>query len=279
VTTNRMRRLLSTYLWIDHKLSTATLEEIERAGFEGVEIFCGIGHFDYHSAEVIRDFTVWFAAHDLKLHSLHAPTSRDFSPGREGGSPVSISDPERVRRTDAVDEIKRALEFAERTPFQFMVLHAGTSRDESDPRRWDAAFSSLEHLSLFARHRGVTLALENTPGELATPGNLRKFLEDTRLPGLQLCFDSGHAHLEGGAPQAMETMRGLAVTAHLHDNHGEKDEHLLPFQGGIDWKELLRAMPADLPGVIELKMQAPHEPSLDAIRRAFDALEEARENL
>jgi sugar phosphate isomerase/epimerase len=273
-----MQRLLSTYLWINHKLTTNTLEETERAGISGVEIFCGIGHFDYRSAEVVRDFSAWFAAHELKLHSLHAPTSRDFSPGREGGSPVSISDPERVRRTDAVDEIKRALEFAERTPFQFMVLHAGTSRDSSDPRHWDAAFSSLEHLALFARHRSVTLALENTPGELATPGNLRKFLEDVRMPGLQLCFDAGHANLESNACAALETMRGFTVTAHLHDNHGEKDEHLLPFEGTINWKELLRGMPADLPGVIELKERGPNEPSLDAIRAAFDALDEAREN-
>lgn len=278
-----MQRILSTYLWIQHKLTTATLDEIERAGVDGVEIFCGIGHFDYRAADVVSDISSWFAGHKLKLHSLHAPTSRDFSPGREGGSPVSISDLERVRRLDAVEEIKRALEFAERAPFRFMVLHVGGSRDAADPRRWDAAFSSLEHLALFARHRGVTLALENTPGEMATPANLRHFLEETRMPGLQLCFDAGHAHLDANAVQAMETMRGLAVTAHIHDNHGEKDEHLLPFKGTIAWKELLRAMPANLPGVLELREQSshdqgPHEPSFDDIRAAFEALERARDN-
>jgi sugar phosphate isomerase/epimerase len=274
-----MRRILSTYLWVQHKLTTALLDEIARAEIEGVEIFCSGEHFDYRAAENVRETGDWFAGHRMKLHSLHGPTSRDYRPGREGGSPLSLSDPERMRRLDAMDEVKRALDVAEQVPFEIMVLHAATARDEPDQRRWDAAFTSLEHLVLFARQRGVTLALENTPGEMATPANLRHFLEDTHLPGLRLCFDSGHAHMETGALQGLETMRGIAVTTHLHDNHGEKDEHLLPFEGTIEWDKLMRAMPADLPCVVELREQAGQPPpSFDAIRAAFDKLEGARGN-
>jgi sugar phosphate isomerase/epimerase len=272
-----IRRYLSTYLWVQHKLTTAVLDEIEHAGIEGVEIFCSTGHFDYRAAEVVRETSDWFTGHQLKLHSLHGPTSRDSRPGREGGSPVSLSDPERIRRLDAVDEVKRALDVAEQVPFEIMVLHVATARDEPDQRRWDAAFTSLEHLVLFARQRGVTLALENTPGEMATPTNLRHFLEDTRLPGLRLCFDTGHAHMESGTLQGLETMRGLAVTTHLHDNHGEKDEHLLPFEGTIEWDKLIHAIPADLPCIIELRDQSGQPtPTFDAIRAAFDKLESAR---
>ncbi len=275
-----MRRILSTYLWVQHKLTTALLDEIARAGIQGVEIFCSGGHFDYRAAEVVRETADWFADHHLKLHSLHGPNSRDSRPGREGGgSPVSLSDPERMRRLDAVDEVKRAIDVAEQLPFEIMVLHVATVRDEADQRRWDAAFTSLEALVLFARQRGVTLALENTPGEMATPANLRHFLEDTRLPGLRLCFDAGHAHLETGALQGLETMRALAATTHLHDNHGEKDEHLLPFEGTIEWDKLMSAIPRELPCVIELREQPAHpKPSFDAIRAAFDKLEQARGN-
>jgi sugar phosphate isomerase/epimerase len=275
---NPMRRILSSYLWVQHKLTTALLDELDRAGLDGVEVFCSSHHFDYRAPEVVRETADWFAGHKLKLHSLHGPTSRDFRPGREGGSPVSLSDPERVRRLDAVDEVKRAIDVAEQLPFEIMVLHVATARDEADQRRWDAAFTSLEHLVLFARQRGVTLALENTPGEMATPANLRHFIEDTRLPGLRLCFDSGHAHMDAGALQGIEVMRGLVATTHLHDNHGEKDEHLIPFEGAIEWDKLMKALPADLPCTIELREQAgqPH-PSFDAIRAAFDKLEGARD--
>ncbi len=273
-----VRRFLSTYLWISHKLTPAILTDVENAGIEAVEIFCSAGHFNYRDPETVREIASWFTGHSMKLHSLHAPTSRDFSPGREGGSPVSVSDLERVRRLDAVDEIKRALEVAEKIPFQVMVIHFGGSRDIADPRRWDVAFSSLENLVIFARQRGVKLALENTPSEMATPSNLRHFLEETRLPGLRLCFDSGHAQLDGGAVPAMEAMSSLAITTHLHDNHGDKDEHLLPFAGVIEWKKLMKTIPAELPILLELREQASGSPSFKEISEAFDALEQAREN-
>jgi sugar phosphate isomerase/epimerase len=278
MTNHSNRRLLSTYRWISHKLTPAILTDMENAGIDAVEIFCSAGHFDYRDPETVREMSDWFRGHQMKLHSLHAPTSRDFSPGREGGSPISVSDLERVRRLDAVDEIKRALEVAERVPFDVMVLHFGGSRDSDDPRRWDVAFSSLENLALFARQRGVTLALENTTSEMATPANLRNFLEQTRLPGLRLCFDSGHAQIDGGAIPALETMGSLAITAHLHDNHGDKDEHLLPYAGTIDWEKLLKAMPQDLPVLLELREQPSGSPTFQEIRAAFDALEQAREN-
>jgi sugar phosphate isomerase/epimerase len=109
---------------------------------------------------------------------------------------------------------------------------------------------------LFARQRGVTLALENTPGEMATPANLKHFLERTRLTGVKLCFDTGHAHMEGGVVVGFEAIRDLVVTTHVHDNHGERDEHLLPYEGTIDWTAALSALPSELPIVLELKEPA-----------------------
>ena len=153
--------------------------------------------------------------------------------------------------------------------------------------RWDATFSSLEHLSLFARHRGVTIALENTPGEMATPANLKHFLERTRLTSVKLCFDAGHAHLEGDAREALETAGDLVATTHIHDNHGERDEHLLPYEGTIDWNAVLEALPQAAPIVLELKepataLGAPdaqaYAETLNGARTVFDKFEEQRKS-
>ncbi len=35
------------------------------------------------------------------------------------------------------------------------------------------------------------------------------------------------------------------VTAHIHDNHGLKDEHLPPYDGTIEWKAALAACRPD----------------------------------
>ena len=275
-----MQRALSTYLYVHQKLTPATLAEFERVHIPYVELFCAQTHFDYRAPEVVRELADWLEEHDVAVLSLHAPTSRDFAPTRESGVPISISDTERVRRLDAVDEIKRAIDVAERIPFRYVVLHLGASREAADPRRYHAAFNSLEHLVVFAKQRGVTIALENTPGELASPTNLRHFIQDTRLD-VRVCFDTGHAHMEDGVGPSFETLRDLVVTAHLSDNHGEKDEHLLPYDGTIDWAAVVKelnaapAATAGLPLVLELKESAVLGRPLEQVVGVFDKFEEA----
>src|SRR5882672_4040958 len=279
-----MQRVLSTYLFVNRKLTAALVGEAARAEVSAIELFCSRGHFDYRSTDDARNLASWLAGNNLALHSIHSPITRDLHLGRESGVPLSISDPERLRRQEAVDEIKRALDLVEQVPFRYCVQHVARPRDIPDQRRWDAVFSSLELLSLFAKQRGVTLALENTPGEMATPTNLKNFLEQTRLTNVKLCFDTGHAHLEGGVVASLEAIRDLDVTTHVHDNRGERDDHLLPYEGTIDWNATLAALPSDVPFVLELKEPAAAVGSADlqafagtlqGMRTVFDKFEQA----
>src|SRR5262249_47617994 len=120
---------------------------------------------------------------------------------------------------------------------------------------------------------------------------LRSFIDETRLSGLRVNFDIGHANLADGAEEnrvseSFEPVREFVASAHIHDNHGEKDEHLPPYEGDIDWSaaaKLLKTTPdvgAILPLMLELKEKiGPDAPTpqqqLDAARRSLDKLEEA----
>lgn len=272
-----MQPVLSTYRFVDQQLNNALLSEIAAAGFAAVEVFCAPHHFKYSDPQAVRELGAALREHKIALHSLHAPSERDLSPGRESGVPLSISDPERIRRLDAVDEIKRTLEVSEKIPCNYLIQHIGHGRQSADPRKLDAAFTSLENLAMFAKARGVTIALENTRGELGSPSVLHKFLVDTHLNDLKLCFDIGHAHIEEGVGLSFETMREYLVSSHIHDNHGDKDEHLLPFEGTIDWDAALRTFvdaPQLIAMVFEIKGQGITPPSLDQIRVACDKMEE-----
>lgn len=274
-----MQRVLSTYRYVRHALEASLLGQIARAGISSIEVFCASGHFSYASAQAVKNLSIALNENHLTLHSLHSPTERDASLGRSG-VPIAISEPERVRRVDAVDEIKRALEVAERIPFKYLIQHMGSGRGAAEARYFDAAFNSLEHLSIFAKHRGVTITLENTPDELGSPESLQQFLKETHLNDLKLCFDAGHANVYGNMATAFEIMRERIVTTHIHDNHGEKDEHLLPYEGTIDWDALLGMIsgaPQELPILLELKEGTNGEPSLDQVRAAFDKIEEGLE--
>jgi sugar phosphate isomerase/epimerase len=282
-----MQRILSTYLFVSRKLTPELLGQIADAGFSAVELFCSRAHFDYASREEIHAMARALEAHHLTLTSVHAPTSRDMSATRESGIPLSICEVERVRRVEAMDEFKRAIDVAEELPFPRLVLHMGGSRETADPRKRDAAFSSLEHLVLHASHVGVTIAVENAMSEMSDPAYLRAFVDETRLTGLRFNFDIGHAFLADGPeveriPKSFAPMRDFVASVHLHDNRGEKDEHLPPYEGSIDWATaipVLKSAPeSNLPLVLELKEKTGSEaPSpaeqLAAARSAMDRFE------
>ena len=283
-----MQRLLSTYLFVSRKLTPELLGQIAGAGFDGLEIFCARSHFEYSMKTEARAMADALEANHLRLVSLHGPTSRDISAMRESGMPLSICEVERVRRIEAMDELKRVIDVADDLPYARLILHMGGPRETADPRKRDAAFSTLEHLILHAHHAGVTICVENTNSEMGDPNYLRAFVDETRLTGLRFNFDIGHAHLSDFAEEerlmkCFSPLRDLVSSVHLHDNHAEKDEHLPPFDGTIDWpaaiKILQSAPQTSLPIVLELKEKTgPETPSateqLAAARKSMGRFEQ-----
>ncbi len=128
-----MQLVLSTHLFVRHRLTTVWLERVWDAGFEAVEIFCARQHLDYRDKAQINELGHWFRDSDLKLHSIHAPMYNDNVWGRSGPqSVIDITEPVKGKRITVVDEIKRALEAAEVVPFRYMVQHIGVSGQELD---------------------------------------------------------------------------------------------------------------------------------------------------
>src|SRR5277367_5480472 len=114
-----MQRVLSTYLFVNRKLTAELVREVARAEVSAIELFCSRGHFDYRSADDARELASWLAGNNLTLNSIHSPTTRDVNVLRQSGIPLATSDPERKRRQEAVDEIKRALDLVESVPFRY----------------------------------------------------------------------------------------------------------------------------------------------------------------
>src|SRR5262249_3378865 len=118
-------------------------------------------------------------------------------------------------------------------------------------RKFEAAMTSVEHLRAFAKPLGVRLLVENIPNELSTPDRLVEFIRTTHFDDVGVCFDTGHANMMGDVPSAFETLKDYIHSTHVHENDKDKDSHLWPGDGAIDWKQTL-----------QLLGQAPHKPPL-----------------
>ena len=255
------------------------LSRIEQAGIPAVEIFCARQHLDYHNKAQVAELGHWFNDSELKLHSLHSPMYTDEIWGRSGPhAVVTITEPVKGKRLETVDEIKRALEIAEVIPFQYLIQHMGVSGEEFDMRKFDAAFSALEELCIFARQRGVEILLENIPNDLSSAERLLQFEELTHL-GMNYVFDTGHAHMNEGVATAFNLLKDKIRSTHVHDNDGKSDTHLFPIvsEGGtIDWKNtmhLLRSRGEQFPLLLELKERPEVTNPLEAVKEIFDKLE------
>ena len=273
-----MLRAVSTYVYVKERLHPGLLDELVKSGVQAIEIFAARQHFDYaNRKQHVREIAEWFRSTGVPLNSVHAPLYADYEWGRTGAPPVNIASTDRATRIEAMDEIKRALEIAEQIPYRFLVQHLGNANESFDEKKFEAAMTSVEHLRAFARPLGVRILLENIPNELSTPERLIEFIRTMHFDDIGVCFDCGHAHMMSGVPEAFETLKKHICSTHVHDNHKEKDSHLWPGQGSIDWKqtmELLRTAPQTPPLLLEIEGEEKKSPG-EEVSATFRKLEDS----
>ncbi len=236
-----MLRAMSSYVYIKRRLHPGLLDTLVRGGAQAIELFAARGHFNYHEREHVRELGNWFKQEKVEFHSMHSPMymGDDASSARQK---ASIVDVDKRMRIEAMDEIKRAIEVAEYAPFRFLVQHIGSSSDYDDPRKFENALSSIEHLRAFARPLGLSLLLENIPNDLSTPEKLKEIIKLLRYEDLGVCFDVGHAHLMSSVHQAFGVLEDRIRSTHIHDNKRDKDAHLWPGDGTIEWEQTMQSL-------------------------------------
>jgi sugar phosphate isomerase/epimerase len=252
-----MRQAMSTLVYARReRLHPGLLDQMVAGGAEAIEVFAARGHFNYSDRQHVREMSNWFRSTGIAFHSMHSPMHADDEWGRSGAPPLNIAAVEKRDRIAAMDEIKRALEVAEQSPFQFLVQHVGVNGEGSTEQKLESAMTSLEHLRAFAKPLGVQIVVENINNDLSTPESLVELLHAARFTDVGVCFDVGHAHMSPGIPEAFETLKPLIRTTHVHDNDRQRDAHLWPGGGTIDWKqtmELLRSAPQVPALVLEIE--------------------------
>jgi len=273
-----MLKAVSTFVYVKERLHPGILDGLARSGVQAVEIFAARQHIDYaNRKQHVKEIAEWFRDSGIPLNSVHSPLYADYEWGRAGAPPVNIASTDRAGRVEAMDEIKRALEIAEQIPFRFLVQHLGTPNEDFSEKKFEAAMTSIEHLRAFAKPLGVRILLENIPNELSTPDRLVEMIRGAHFDDVGVCFDAGHAHIMSSVREAFETLRAHICSTHIHDNRKDKDSHLWPGDGTIDWKEameLLRSAPQTPPLLLELEGDEKVSP-LEKLPHTFEKLETA----
>ena len=95
--------------------------------------------------------------------------------------------------------------------------------------------------------------------------------EDIEAANVGICLDLGHARLEGDVADAIELVSGHLAAIDVHDNRGRADDHLVPFEGAIDWPSALTTVQkVGYDGALTFELPA-RGATKDTLARARDA--------
>ena len=158
-------------------------------------------------------------------------------------------------RRAAVDTMILHMERAAALGARTVIQHPSTNRFSVDVEGFDNYLSrlerSLEALLPRAASLGLVIAIENMlPGADGSrvgskPEHLSLIAERFADPNLGFCLDTGHALVAGGPEGAGEFFRVMApmlAAFHLADNAGDRDSHLAPGRGLVDWDAIFTSM-------------------------------------
>jgi sugar phosphate isomerase/epimerase len=275
-----MRFGISTHLYHDQRLTRDHLAQIAAYGFEAVELFATRSHFDYYDAAAIARLGQWLKETGLALHSIHAPISESFGTAPSGVI-FSTATADGTRRQAAVREAEAAAAVVSQIPAGFLVVHLGTpvrGGSGSDNTR-AAASRSVEEICRAAERVGLRIALEVIPNDLSSAAALVAMIErDFEGSSVGICMDFGHAHLMGELADAIEVAAEHLITTHVHDNRRRDDDHLVPYQGTIDWPgALVNMLKIGYDGTYMMELANTGSPStvLEEARRARQRIERA----
>ncbi len=147
---------------------------------------------------------------------------------------------------------RRAIIGSAKLGVKWVVFHSGTVYDNG----FSEKKSKISNLDYFAPHIelakkvGTGIALENLfehPNEgrryTATVEELIDIVDSFKDSSVGICWDFGHGNLMGiDQNKALRQIGKRLVATHVADNSGERDDHVAPFYGQIEWAPLMNTL-------------------------------------
>jgi sugar phosphate isomerase/epimerase len=220
-----------------HRSILEILPLIHAAGVSGVEIGTPPRHFDPTQPDQVRAARRALDALSLTAVSIHAP----FGPSHDLAHP----DP-RLRRA-GIDAVLTTAAAIKQLGGSLVVVHPSDLErhgHDVDAQLANSA-ASLAVVAEGCRQEGVTLVVESPLPHLVGghPDEFRWLLQ--RLDGaVRVCLDTGHTFLGGHWHAFLDIANGRLAHVHANDNHGQRDDHLPPGDGRINWAEIARTLTA-----------------------------------
>ena len=148
-----------------------------------------------------------------------------------------------------VERYKKNVSDCKRLGIDMVVMHTCAKWEAPEPNI--IGLNRFKEIIEYAKSLDVKVALENTK----LKGYIEYIFDNADYDNLGICFDAGHFHCNQKDDWNIERYKNKVYCVHLHDNDGNEDQHLLPFDGNVDWNNIfnkLKSVNYDGPITMEL---------------------------
>ncbi len=133
-----------------------------------------------------------------------------------------------------VDTYKKDIKTCKDNNIPMVIMHL-TSKSEA-PMYNEIGLKRLQDIVDYADSLNVKVAFENTK----IKGYLDYVIENINNKNVGICFDSGHYHAHFDDDLDFNKFKNRIFAIHLHDNDKSEDQHLIPFDGTLDWEKVIK---------------------------------------
>jgi len=182
----------------------------------------------------------------VKAWQLHSPLE------------LNIASFDQDKQHKEVEAALQWIEYCQVLNVPYMVIHPGGSQGyrslKEKQKILQLNVDSFNKIGKFAEDLGVKLAIENMlagekSGGRRFPGEhiaeLYEIINAVGSSSIGICFDTSHANaLNIDLVEAIYECGSLLCATHISDNDGSGDQHRLPYNGKIDWVEVIQALKA-----------------------------------
>lgn len=233
--------------WVSYVPTLDSMRRLKKVGFDAVDLnISDAGKSFFRLAD--DDWRSWVDEVIALSKEIDLPITQSHAPF------YNAIEPESPKAAVWEPLIKRAIEASGKAGSPWIVMHPGTypgdsyEFKESKRRNYEYFMPYLE----MADKYGCGIAIENMADNFlktflrpstvycSRHVELVDLVDSFHADNVGICWDFGHAHLMGlDQREALRYMGKRLKATHVADNSGYNDDHIMPFQGTIDWRNIL----------------------------------------
>lgn len=132
-----------------------------------------------------------------------------------------------------IERYKRNIKECKENNINLVIMHPTSGRNAMMYNK--TGIQRIKEITDYAKQLGVKVAFENTK----IKGYLEYIISNLNDDNVGICYDAGHCHVHFDDEFNYEFFKDKIFAVHLHDNDKSDDQHLLPFDGTIDWEYVI----------------------------------------